>query len=184
MKIITKFLIIFLLIIMPLQMSYAGLFIGMETGAGVPLTHLKKYFAPGIQAGINIESTTEFPFLFVQVKGEYYMLIGENQKLHLFPLSANVRAEIPWHYPVKPYLSAGGGIIWERLKKKDNAALKNYDPLISAGVGIQYLFKKRELVFAPYIEVIYHFLYQKTQKQAEYNGQVCLIHAGIKFKLF
>ncbi len=169
-------------IILMLNLVYAGLYLGIEGGDSIPLAYLNKFFSHNWHAGIFFQTDTDLQFLDVRISSQYYSLKAENKNLSFYPLILNLIIKSPWKYSFKPYITGGAGIIWERLKV-DEIVLRNYDPVFSGGIGVEYLFRRNNREFGPFLEGTYQFIYQKSMKQATTNGEMILIYAGFKAKL-
>ncbi len=175
-------LVIFLYLVVSSHFIHAEFFIGLEGGGAFPLNNLKNYFSGNFQGGLCFEISTEIPFLSIYAKARHYSFNDNIQTIYFIPLTLGITAKLPWKYLFKPYLTCGGGITWEKLKN-NKQTIENIDPVFSAGAGIQYLFKKGKWVFIPYIEGLYDVIYQKSLKEAKHNGEIFLMHAGVKLQI-
>ncbi|MBU1078106.1 MAG: hypothetical protein KKH98_12485 [Spirochaetes bacterium] len=167
----------------PIKTISGRIYLGIEGGGAVPRGYLNNFFAEAFQGGLMIETTTEIRPFFIQFKCDHYVFSNTTSKMDLTPLILNILIKTPWRYNLKPYFSAGGGITFEKLQTEE-AEIRNIDPVLSAGGGIEYMFQTGSLILGPYMEGLYHFIYQKSQKAAMHNGEVMLLHLGMKFKIF
>jgi hypothetical protein len=156
-------------------------FVGLDGGAVLPLGEFTDFFQTGWACGLDLEYETDLTFLAVHAKGGCYSFSSGEFPNYFFPLYATVALKTPWTLPVpiKAYAFGGGGIIWEFITINGEGK-SNYDPLIVGGAGIEYLFTLGDLVFGPYLEGAYHFIYQKSQMEAKYNGKLVQISLGLK----
>lgn len=175
-----KKLIVLLLLFFPCLVR-AGLYLGVETGRAYPLTWLHKYFSADIEYGLNFQVETEIPFIQLQLQGNYLSHTRDPFLLTLFPLQLNAVIILPY-YKFRPFCSFGGGMIWETLKQ-DQEVTRNTDPVFNSGAGIEYQLKINRWILIPYLKSQYYFIYQKSQKLAEHNGEILTIDLGLRIKV-
>ena len=94
------------------------------------------------------------------------------------PLVLSVLYTIPFRENMKPYIKAGGGVVFETLIMH-NLNKNNIDPIFNGGLGINYFFSDR-LSLKP--EVNYHFIYQKYNKEAKIDGHLTTFSLGIDYR--
>ncbi len=147
------------------------------------MAYFNKYFSHSWHAGLSFQAKTDIKFIDVRLDSQYFVLKTDNKKLVFYPLMLNLIIKAPWKHTIKPYITGGAGIVWEKLYINDTV-LKNYDPVFSGGIGAEYVFQKSKCRFAPFIEGKYQFIYQKSMEEAVNNGEIILIYGGIRVQVF
>lgn len=177
-----KAVYIILFFFMILNSGQADLCIYTGGGTAVPAAYLENYLSSAYLFNLGLEIGTDLNFLFLKLDNQNIFFKEETLSLSFYSLFLNALGKIPWSYSIKPYLLLGAGLTWQVLTKEEPVA--NYDPGLNIGIGCEYQFVYQQWFFGPFLEIKYHFIYQKSQQEAENNGEYFTLCMGLKMRLF
>jgi len=175
-----KIVFLFLFLFLP-QMIFTKLSIELDNGLVLPVNYLKNFYSVNFNTALNFKLKTDIKFINLETSTKYIQLSNNITSLYLLPVLIYLNFQTPQFYKFSIFLFSGSGIIFEFLNI-NNDITKNYDPVISGGLGIEYsnIFKKIGVV----LKTEYTFIYQKSQKDATHNGELITINFGILYEIF